>query len=440
MVSESANNPAADRLERGYALETLDNGLRLALMHMPHAGTLFLGACLPAGPAYEPKHLSGASHFLEHLHLSVSPCFPERKSLLAAINAIPGEFGAVTHYETIVIGFHTLPSAADNAAELLAECLGIRDYPADIVESERRLILSEISDSPEEVADFFQQILYNFKSLGRPVGGDDSTITELSVAELRQFDESLFAPNRITIVVCGPMDAITSRDIRRHFERLAPTNAESPTRDVELRQSLPLIHPYWHLGKTLALEFAFILRDRADVKANAATRLLSYAFAGSTAGFYEELRYGKANVYHSNTSHYLLGDAQCLRLSAYVKPPERDHVADLFLQQCAKLKDAGNVAQWLPAVKDAIRFNAASETHQPQTIGEFICRSESAREGDFVMRPTDWYDTPLALSADDVAETAQHLFRRENFAAIYSGKYVVGDTRHFKKLVYSLLD
>ncbi len=45
--------------DRDYVVETLDNGLRLAVLDIPHVHSTYIGAFTPGGPAYEPSTLHG---------------------------------------------------------------------------------------------------------------------------------------------------------------------------------------------------------------------------------------------------------------------------------------------------------------------------------------------------------------------------------------------
>ena len=72
-------------------VETLDNGLRLIVVPVPHARSVAVSVYLAAGSRYEPRDEdAGLAHFLEHLLFKGTERRPRPIDISAEIDSIGG--------------------------------------------------------------------------------------------------------------------------------------------------------------------------------------------------------------------------------------------------------------------------------------------------------------------------------------------------------------
>ena len=80
--------------------KTLENGLRLVAVNMPHLHSAEIAVYLKAGGRNDPPGKSGISHFLEHMLFRGSSEFASNLELEIAFEAIGGSVNAATDEET----------------------------------------------------------------------------------------------------------------------------------------------------------------------------------------------------------------------------------------------------------------------------------------------------------------------------------------------------
>ena len=77
-------------------LVTLENGLRVVVIPVPHARSVSLSAYVAAGARYEAAPDAGLSHFVEHLCFKGTERRPRPQDISAEIDALGGAMNAAT--------------------------------------------------------------------------------------------------------------------------------------------------------------------------------------------------------------------------------------------------------------------------------------------------------------------------------------------------------
>src|SRR5262252_280585 len=173
----------ADPLGGTVRRTVLPSGMRILTEAVPAMRSVSFGIWVAVGSRDEPRQLSGASHFLEHLLFKGT----RRRSALeisASIEAVGGETNAFTtkeytcYYARVLDA--DLPLAIDVMCDLVVDSV---QAPSD-VETERGVILEEIAmhdDEPdEEVHDLFSAAVYGDHPLGRLISGTPDTVSRMT--------------------------------------------------------------------------------------------------------------------------------------------------------------------------------------------------------------------------------------------------------------------
>src|SRR5436305_6137269 len=82
-----------------YKRTTLDNGLRLLTADMPGMRSASIAFFFTLGSRYEPRHLAGISHFIEHMLFKGSQHYPSARLISEAIEGVGGVFNGSTGKE-----------------------------------------------------------------------------------------------------------------------------------------------------------------------------------------------------------------------------------------------------------------------------------------------------------------------------------------------------
>jgi predicted Zn-dependent peptidase len=193
----------------GFRKSVLPGGLRVVTEAVPGVRSAAFGVWVGVGSRDEQLPEHGASHFLEHLLFKGTQ---KRDALEIAVvmDAVGGELNAFTakeytcYYARVLDA--DLPLAVDVVSDLVTSALVA---PED-VESERGVILEEISmhdDDPGDVVhDAFSEALYGDHPLGRPVIGTVDSIEALTAEAIAGYYRGRYRAPEMVVSVAGNVD------------------------------------------------------------------------------------------------------------------------------------------------------------------------------------------------------------------------------------------
>ncbi|MFM8965347.1 MAG: M16 family metallopeptidase [Actinomycetota bacterium] len=182
------------------------SGLRIVTEEIPNVRSAAFGIWVNVGSRDESPKVAGASHFLEHL-LFKGTKTRTALEISSAIEAVGGEMNAFTSKEYTCFYARVidtdLPLAIDVIADLITSSLGRRED----VESERKVVLEEISmrdDDPSDlVHDLFSETFFGDTPVGRPILGTVDSINEISRNSVFNYYKKKYLPQDIVVSVAG---------------------------------------------------------------------------------------------------------------------------------------------------------------------------------------------------------------------------------------------
>ncbi|MEA3365766.1 MAG: pitrilysin family protein, partial [Candidatus Hydrogenedentes bacterium] len=194
-------------VETGQQVRTLENGITFLTERLPHLRSVSVGVWIKTGSASEPPHLSGISHFLEHLFFKGTTTRTARQ-LMEAIESRGGHLNAYTSREYTCLYAKTLDTHLATAVEILGDILC--DSQFYDFEKERNVILEEIAsnqDIPEEhVHDLFMGGVFPKHSLGTPITGTEASVSAITLDDVRAHYATWYHPENIIVSVAGNFD------------------------------------------------------------------------------------------------------------------------------------------------------------------------------------------------------------------------------------------
>lgn len=193
-----------------YRLDTLANGLRLLTVEMPHLHSVELSCYIGVGSRYEPPHLAGISHFLEHMLFRGTVEHPSNLELECRFEAIGGTINAATDAETTCYHTRLHPDYVDEGLRLLASMLQqplLKD-----VEVERKIILEEaledLNQDGEEISPdlLIAKLLWPDHPLSQPTIGLQTSIANIGPEDLQNHHRRYYSPANTVIALAGRVD------------------------------------------------------------------------------------------------------------------------------------------------------------------------------------------------------------------------------------------
>lgn len=193
-----------------YLCDTLDNGLRVISVPMPHHHSTEVMIYIGVGSRYETPNKAGVSHFLEHMLFKGTEDFPTGLALERAFEAIGGSANAATDCETTCFHSRVHPDHFSAGIELFASMMQ-RPLFNDI-DMERRVILEEamgdLNENGRQINsdNIVATLLFPNHPLGLPTVGNRPAIERLSLRQLRQHHATYYTPFNSVLAVAGPVD------------------------------------------------------------------------------------------------------------------------------------------------------------------------------------------------------------------------------------------
>lgn len=191
---------------------TLDNGLKILVFPRPGTGTVFTQTVVKTGSANEGKYLGcGLSHFLEHMMFSGTESYPGPTQISDRVNQLGGSLNASTGYRSTQYYMELLPSAAEEAVDMLFSMIAHPLFPEAGFNKEKEVILRECAmrdDDPDSI--LFERFLATActRDPARfPVIGFREKIASVTREIMTDYYETRYAPGRSAFIVAGDVDA-----------------------------------------------------------------------------------------------------------------------------------------------------------------------------------------------------------------------------------------
>ncbi|MEI7548321.1 MAG: pitrilysin family protein, partial [Actinomycetota bacterium] len=186
----------------------LDSGLTVATERVPGALSVATGVWVGVGSRDEPDHVSGVSHFLEHL-LFKGTDTRSAQQLARGVDRLGGDFNAFTSKEYTAYYCRLPARHSAFCVELLGDVLCRPALRDEDVHSERAVILEELAmddDSPDDVAHRrFSALLFAGHSLGRDPAGDREHVQAITPDDVRSFFQQHYRAGSMVVATAGPL-------------------------------------------------------------------------------------------------------------------------------------------------------------------------------------------------------------------------------------------
>jgi len=188
--------------------QKLENGLEIIAEINPEAFSLSLGYFVKTGSRDETPEMAGVSHFLEHMMFK-GTAKRTAEDVNRELDDLGSQSNAYTSEEQTVYYMSVLPENQHAAIDLLSDMMrtALRD---EDFQTERNVILEEIAmyddQPPYGAMERAMEGYFGDHPLARRVLGTRETVAELDPESMRDYHQSRYAPNNLTLVAAGAVD------------------------------------------------------------------------------------------------------------------------------------------------------------------------------------------------------------------------------------------
>ena len=192
-----------------YIEKTLSNGLRVICEQIPYIKSVSVGIWAGVGSRLETEDDNGLSHFAEHMLFKGT----ERRSaqdIAEETDFIGGNINAFTSRECTCYYAKVVDTNLEKAIDILSDMYVNSLFRNEDVETERRVILEEISmyeDSPEDIVlDALAKKAWQDNPLGYVVSGTPETVKKITAEHLLNFTKKYYTAENTVLAVAGSFE------------------------------------------------------------------------------------------------------------------------------------------------------------------------------------------------------------------------------------------
>ncbi len=209
-----------------YQVDALEGGLTLCTLENRQAPVVTSALFYRAGTRDEPSGHGGLAHYLEHMMFKGTARYGPGE-IDRVTQALGGSNNAFTSHDSTVYYFTFAPDRWNTALGIEVDRMGGLTLDPGEVESERQVILEEISmyeDEPWAALEMeVVSALHGEHPYGRQVLGTREELRQTGASELRAFQEGFYHPANAILVVAGDVAAKSVRqEVERAFAALEP--------------------------------------------------------------------------------------------------------------------------------------------------------------------------------------------------------------------------
>ena len=342
---------------------TLPSGLRIVTEAVPTVRSVSFGVWVAVGSRDESVRQAGCSHYLEHLLFKGTG----RRSALqisATIDALGGEMNAFTGKEYTCFYARVLDRDLAVAVDVVSDLITSALILPDDVESERGVILEEISMNEDDPADLvhdaFAQAMFGDSPLGRPILGTAESIEGLSRTTINGYYRRHYRPENLVVSAAGNLDhADVVRLVKKAFaSAIEPGAAGAPAaprtgRPKRLRPaSVDVQH---RMTEQAHLVLGVPGLSRVDERRFGLGVLNSVLGGGMSSRLFQEVREQRGLAYSVYSYTAQFADTGLFGVYAGCQPEKVDQVIELTRVELAKAADRGITAEELVRGKGQLR-------------------------------------------------------------------------------------
>ena len=306
-------------IDPSVATTTLDNGLAVTTVSLPHLHTAVCALFVKVGARFEQPGDSGLSHFVEHMLFRGTGAHPTSLALNTAIERLGSTLHAETGRDYSLFQMALEPEFVPQGIALLGELLGKPRF-SDI-ELERALVLEEINEDYDEEGveinadDIARGLVFGDHPLGQRIIGPRSNVQKFSEADVRRHFAAFYGARNANLCIAGPVShGAVVEAANRALSVIPPgTRAEVPPAPPPIDG--PALHHVRDAGSQTSLSILFRAVPELDPAYVALVALLRVLDDGMSTRLHYTLADQKGLAYSIHAAIEPLADASLFEIT-----------------------------------------------------------------------------------------------------------------------------
>lgn len=415
---------------------TLDNGLRVVCVEMPHLHSAELAIYLKVGGRNDPPGKEGLSHFLEHILFRGTEDFQSSLEIEKAFETIGGMPNASTDAESTSFYSRIHPDFIRRGMEIFASML-MRPM-LEGIEIEKRIITEEAREdfnehdveiNPDTIA---SRMLWPKHPLGMPTIGSLESIAAINHEDLKNHLCTHYIPSGAVVVVAGPVQSSNVfKDAAAVFESWQ-SGKPQPIKLVTTRQTAPQIKFVRDSDSQMSLQMAFLALRRGDPRFMGLRLLRRLLAGGGSSRLHLRLREKLGIVYSVEAAIGAYDETGCISIDLSTAPDTLNQAIDVTLEEILRVCTEPIPQDELERVKQAYIFDLEFSRDSTYEMGGRYGWGELM---DVVRDIEADQEEARSITAAEIMETARFVFKPENLRLVAVGPWKEKMKKQTRELV-----
>jgi predicted Zn-dependent peptidase len=401
--------------KQNFTKKVFPNGARLIMVPVPGVNSIATAVMVGVGSRYETVANNGISHFLEHMVFKGTKKYPTTDDV-NTIEKIGGLQNAYTDIDVTSYHNKVLSTDWELGLDINKELALNPLFPKDTVDRERDVIIEEMKryeDEPaNKVEEAYHGLLYPGTQLGLRTIGEEASLRATGVAELKQYHDAWYAPERLVVIVAGQLTDHSSQiteKVTQWFSSL-PSKKTGDIERVSPKQDKPQMTV---VTKPDAAQAHLMIGLRTFARGSAdrfAWGLFNLIMGVSfTSRFFKEIREKLGLCYHIRSSGSAYADVGSWDIYAGVATEKVTQTTQAIMNELVKVKVGGVTQEELDIARKRLKTMMAFRSEDPEFWTEWYGRSEVYNQP--LLTLEDYTQKIDAVTTDHITTLIQKYFK-----------------------------
>ena len=407
---------------------------------MPYMKSVAIVFGIGAGSRYEVQKHQGISHLIEHMLFKGTN---KRKSTLEisqVIEGIGGEINASTSKETTHLYAKVPQEQFKTAFDVLADIILNSLMREEDLHKEKNVIIEEIKkyqDIPEELVEILlDRIMWKNHPLGRPVLGDEKSVSNIQREDLLSYINTFYRPNNLVISVAGNIkieEVILQVD--KYFKIIEKGEVKNylPAKDNQKNTQIGI---KFKNSNQAHLSFGFPGISRLDPDKDSVDLLDIILGSGLSSRLFQKIRVRKSLAYDIHSFIQYFNDISSFNVYAGIDSSKLRETIQTILEELNKIKDNNLKEDELRKAKEmykgALSLSLESTLSRAFWFGNRMLLYGRTSTFDEIKEKIE------EVKVKDIQKMAQNIFTKDKINLSIVGPFKEKDKKGYSSLLQEL--
>lgn len=395
-------------------LHKLENNMRAHLIPSKGTDAVTVLVLTKLGSRYEPDHLWGASHFIEHLMFKGTEKRPSTIDISRTLERYGAEFNAYTGKERTGYYVRIAKDHADVAVDLLHDMIFNSLYDNEEMEREKGVIIEEIKMYEENpmihLGDLMEDGLYRGGRLGKNIAGTAESMRAMKREDVIEFRDKHYKPENMVVVMAGAIPENALEMLNSTFGSIADSDSKASFESHNWQfneDGTPHVEIQEKDIEQIQLGLAFPGYGKNDDKKYAAKLMAGILGGGMSSRLFIEIRERRGLCYSVRAGSDNYTDVGDLSVTTGLDKARLEEATAAIIDELKKIKEHGVTAEELDYIKENFAGRLKLGLENSSKLAEFYGNQELFF-GE-TSTPEELVEKYNAVTLQEVHEAAQEM-------------------------------